>query len=283
MNIISAGWNAGTAELRDPLPRVPSKRRLSGITGRAFREKTASASSGFTLRKSAAEADIIKREHFEFMTQSLFSQLETEAMIEGLEIHKAYLTLQRQRELLAACRRICKTDPLWTPLFKGKDFVQKFSLQNTNCGIYGWLGDESGFRYSLTNREGRSWQPIPREILAVVKEVAPPAFRAENCLINFYRGKNHLGLHRDQTERNRRAPIISISLGQSCVFQIGGLKREDKIHEIVLDSGDVVVMGGGLRGARNAYHGVKALLPGTCPEGLMKTEARINITVRQVD
>jgi DNA oxidative demethylase len=212
--------------------------------------------------------------------------------ITGFVVHENYLSLARQIALLRACRRVIAAEPLWRPKFAGKGFVTEFALENTNCGKYGWLGNEAGFSYEPKNRQGKPWQPIPEEILLVVNELAPADYVAENCLINFYRdgadekGKlkpSHLGLHQDRTERNRTAPIVSISLGQTCVFQIGGLDRKDPVREVNLRSGDVVVMGGGLTGARNALHGVKCLIPGTTPAELgMKAEGRINITVRQV-
>lgn len=204
--------------------------------------------------------------------------------IEGFELRKNYLSIAKQISLVRACRRVIAAEPLWTPVFAGKGFVQEFALQNTNCGKYGWLGDESGFKYTEFNRGGRRWQAIPDEILEVVREVTPENFIAENCLINYYHGnKSHLGLHQDKTERNRTAPIVSISLGQTCIFRIGGLERRDSVREVELKSGDVVIMGGGLLGARNAFHGVKALIPNTAPADLgLKSESRINITVRQV-
>jgi alkylated DNA repair protein (DNA oxidative demethylase) len=205
--------------------------------------------------------------------------------IDGFQIYENCLSLEHQRILLDACRRVIKENPLWTPKFVGKGFISEFALQNTNCGKYGWLGDESGFRYQERDQNGKPWQPIPPEILLVVKEFVNEDYRAENCLINFYSGKkSHLGLHQDRTERNRTAPIVSISIGQTCVFQIGGLSRDDAVKEVNLRSGDVVVMAGGLNGARNAFHGVKCLIPNTTPKQLgMKTEGRINITVRQVN
>lgn len=207
--------------------------------------------------------------------------------IEGFEHNQNYLSIERQRELINACRRVIRSEPLWRPLFVGRNFKQEFALENTNCGKYGWLGSDSGFIYSEKSPTGKTWQPIPEEILSVVRELTPENFQAENCLINFYQDtperKSHLGLHLDKTEKNQTAPIVSISLGQSCIFQIGGLTREAHIKEVILKSGDVVVLGGGRNGARNAYHGVKCLLPNTTPTLLgMKSEARVNITVRQV-
>lgn len=210
-------------------------------------------------------------------------------LIEGFAHHKNYLSKDRQIAILAACRRVIKANPLWRPKFVGKGFTSEFALLNTNAGDYGWLGDENGFKYSSVDQNGKPFQPIPDEILEVVKELVPPTFNPENCLINFYQDKviegklrkSHLGVHQDKTEKDLTAPIISISIGQGCVFLLGGINKEDKWTEIELYSGDVVVMAGK---SRNAYHGVKHLLPGTCPKELeMKSEARINITIRQVN
>lgn len=212
-------------------------------------------------------------------------------IIEGFEHLENYVDTKRQRELLDVCRRVIAREPLWRPVFAGKGFVQEFTLENTNCGKYGWLGDTNGFKYSEVSQSGKPWQPIPSEIMAVVDELTEE-YSAENCLINFYRDapgengkikKSYLGLHQDRTEKNRTAPIISISLGQSCVFQIGGLKKKDKVSEVILKSGDIVILSGRRTGARSAFHGVKALVPNSMPTELeMKTEGHINITVRQV-
>jgi alkylated DNA repair protein (DNA oxidative demethylase) len=207
-------------------------------------------------------------------------------IIHGFEHHRDYLSIARQKTLLEACRRVAHVEPLWTPKFAGKGFLVDFALQNTNCGKYGWLGDASGFRYTTMSRSRPTdpWPTIPREILEVVHDLAP-GLRAENCLINHYSGpKSHLGMHQDKTERNRTAPIVSISLGQTAIFQIGGLRREDPVTKVALHTGDVIVMGGGLDGARNAFHGIECLIPGFDHNKLeMKYAARVNITVRQVD
>jgi alkylated DNA repair protein (DNA oxidative demethylase) len=217
------------------------------------------------------------------------SLFEIEEYIEGFELHRKHLTMGRQIQILEACRKIIKISPLYRPKYHGKGFVTDYALENVNCGTQAWISDEKGFRYSPNDIEGNPLQPIPFEIMEVVKEFAPADFVAENCLINFYKDrmeygklkKSKLGLHQDRTEKDLTAPIFSISIGQSALFQIGGLERTDPVSEIELNSGDVVVMAGK---ARNAFHGVKELIPRSCPKELgMKAEARINITVRQVN
>lgn len=211
-----------------------------------------------------------------------------ETYIEGFEIHRNYLPITRQLSVLSAIRRVLSVSPLYRPKFYGKGFVSEYALENVNAGRYAWLADEKGFRYSETDISGNPIPPIPNEIMEIVNELAPDNFVAENCLINFYQDKivdgkmkkSHLGLHQDKTEKDLTAPIISISIGQAAIFQLGGLEKTDPIDEIEVVSGDVMILGGK---SRNAFHGIKHLIPNSCPKELkMKTEARLNLTIRQI-
>jgi len=86
-----------------------------------------------------------------------------------------------------------------------------------------------------------------------------------------------MGLHQDRDERDFEAPVVSLSLGDTCVFRIGGTTRKDATRALHLASGDAIVLGGK---ARLAFHGVDRILPGTStllPEG-----GRINLTLRRV-
>jgi len=86
-----------------------------------------------------------------------------------------------------------------------------------------------------------------------------------------------MGLHQDRDEADFSAPVVSLSLGDSCLFRVGGTKRSDPTRSFRLRSGDALVLGGG---ARLAFHGVDRIEPGTStllPEG-----GRINLTLRRV-
>jgi len=86
-----------------------------------------------------------------------------------------------------------------------------------------------------------------------------------------------MGLHQDRDEEDFSAPVVSLSLGDSCLFRIGGTKRNDPTRSFKLASGDAMVLGGE---ARLAFHGVDRIIPGTStllPEG-----GRINVTMRRV-
>ena len=87
-----------------------------------------------------------------------------------------------------------------------------------------------------------------------------------------------MGLHRDADEGDFSWPVVSISLGDPGLFRMGGRARSDPTRSVLLESGDVVVMGGA---ARLAYHGLDRIRFGgsrLLPEG-----GRINLTLRVVD
>ena len=69
-----------------------------------------------------------------------------------------------------------------------------------------------------------------------------------------------MGLHQDRDEQDFAAPVVSLSLGDTCLFRIGGTKRSDPTRTFRLASGDALVLGGE---ARLAFHGVDRIMPGT--------------------
>lgn len=86
-----------------------------------------------------------------------------------------------------------------------------------------------------------------------------------------------MGLHRDSDEQAADAPVVSVSLGDTAVFRLGGPSRRDPTRSFRLASGDVLVLGGASRGW---YHGVDRILPGS--SRLLPDGGRINLTLRRV-
>ena len=84
-----------------------------------------------------------------------------------------------------------------------------------------------------------------------------------------------MGPHRDDAEPFRGAPVISVSLGCSCVFLVGGRTEKEGALAVFLRSGDVVLMGGE---ERLALHGVGAVFPGAGDEALMRVLAAASDT-----
>ena len=182
-----------------------------------------------------------------------------------------------QMALLAALRRVVAQAPLFTPTMPRSG--NPLSVRMTNCGPLGWVTDkERGYRYQATHPEtGKPWPPIPPMLLDFWGAVAGYPFPPQACLVNYYAGDAKMGLHQDKDEEDFSAPVLSVSLGDTGVFRVGGRSRQDPTKKIELKSGDVVVLGGE---DRLAYHGIDRILGGT--SDLLAEGGRFNLTLRRV-
>lgn len=156
----------------------------------------------------------------------------------------------------------------------------RMSVAMTNCGPVGWVSDRKGYRYdALDPVSGEPWPPLPDAFLRLAQDAAVaggfPDFIPDACLINRYEPGAKMSLHQDKDEKDFDKPIVSVSLGLSATFQIGGLKRSEKPDRIHLVHGDVIVWGGP---ARLRYHGVLPLKEGTHPT---LGRFRLNLTFRK--
>lgn len=103
-------------------------------------------------------------------------------------------------------------------------------------------------------------------------------FRPDVALVNWYGAGARMGMHADRDERSI-APVVSLSLGDTCVFRFGTpAGRGRPWCDVTLESGDLFVFGGP---SRLAYHGVPRVQPGTGPPGFGPEGGRFNVTVRQ--
>jgi DNA oxidative demethylase len=191
------------------------------------------------------------------------------------------LTIAEQIEVLDACREVIRQAPLFQ---KVMPTGAKFRYVCTSAGDYGWISDRKGYRYETNHPITRQHFPTMPPIIAQIARAAAAQYslslRPESALINWYGADGTLGLHQDKTERCL-APVISFSLGDDCKLIIGGLERSDSKHDLVLHSGEVLIMGGE---HRLVFHGVKRIIAGTAPTELdWRQPGRVNITVRQVD
>ena len=194
----------------------------------------------------------------------------------GLKYHPGYLDAAAQRELVETLRAALAEAPLFTPFMPKTG--RPFSVRMTNLGELGWVSDRWGYRYQAAHPDtGKPWPPIPRQILDVWRAVADYPNLPEACLVNLYREGAKMGLHQDADEEEFAAPVVSISLGDTAIFRIGGTERGGKTETIKLASGDVLVMGGP---SRLRYHGIDRVLAGTST--LLEGGGRINLTLRRV-
>jgi alkylated DNA repair protein (DNA oxidative demethylase) len=156
---------------------------------------------------------------------------------------------------------------------------QPMRVRMTNFGPLGWVTDkEGGYRYQPTHPDtGKPWADMPEEVLALWNKLTGYPAPPEACLVNLYEGDARMGLHVDSDEEAWDAPVLSISLGDTALFRIGGVMRSDPTRSLRLASGDVCMLGGA---SRRAYHGVDRILPGT--SRLLPKGGRINLTLRRV-
>lgn len=200
------------------------------------------------------------------------SQLE----INGFRVLKGYLNRSKQAQIVAEVAELTKTSPLFRPCMPRTG--KPFSVRMGNLGEYGWVSDKTGYRYQETHPEtGQKWPPIPQSIASIWQTVSEFDKPAQACLINYYDKDAKMGMHRDEDEANFTAPVVSISLGDSAVFRMGGPERKGSTRSIKLESGDVVIIGGA---ARLFYHGIDRILGGS--SSLLKNGGRLNLTLRRV-
>src|SRR4051794_27747305 len=177
-----------------------------------------------------------------------------------------YFDRAAQEALLAAVREVIARAPIYTPRMPRSG--QPMSVKMSNCGPLGWVTDERGYRYQATHPEtGAPWPPIPQLLLDAWNDLARYPHPPEACLINIYGPAARMGLHQDRDEADFAAPVVSLSLGDTGLFRVGGAKRNGPTRSFRLASGDAVVLGGA---ARLAFHGIDRIIPGTStllPEG----------------
>ncbi|MDJ0511818.1 MAG: alpha-ketoglutarate-dependent dioxygenase AlkB [Methyloceanibacter sp.] len=187
------------------------------------------------------------------------------------------LTPVEQAALLAEIRAIIRQAPLFVPTMPRSG--RPMSVKMTNAGVLGWVTDKArGYRYQATHpKTGGPWPAIPSRLLALWRGLADYPHAPEACLINYYTGTAKMGLHQDRDEDDFTAPVLSVSLGDTAIFRVGGTTRKGPTRKLLLKSGDVVVLGGA---DRLAYHGVDRVLPDS--SDLLEEGGRFNLTLRRV-
>ncbi len=156
---------------------------------------------------------------------------------------------------------------------------KSMSVAMTNCGDLGWTSSSSGYQYTRFDpQSGTPWPAMPAAFKQLASSCALRCgfanFEPDACLVNRYTGTARMGLHQDKDERDFSQPIVSVSLGASAVFLLGGNQRKGKVQTIELSEGDVLVWGGE---ARLYFHGIRS--PEADASG--QTPVRTNLTFRK--
>ncbi|HEX8232404.1 MAG TPA: alpha-ketoglutarate-dependent dioxygenase AlkB [Caulobacteraceae bacterium] len=189
-------------------------------------------------------------------------------------MYPAALSPQEQGSLVDEVLAAAEAAPFYRPVTPGG---KPMSVQMTNLGALGWVTGPAGYRYEpLHPVTGRPWPPMPARLLELWDRLADAPGPPDACLVNLYGGDARMGLHQDRDEADFAFPVLSVSLGDTAVFRIGGPRRADPTRTIRLASGDVCVLSGP---ARLAHHGIDRVIPGS--SRLIPGGGRLNLTLRR--
>jgi DNA alkylation damage repair protein AlkB len=192
-----------------------------------------------------------------------------------------YLSLDEQKSLVHRCRDLGnQAAGFYTPTIRygGKMHLEMMCL--------GWHWNAKTYKYSKTrsDHDGLTVQELPpdlRELPSRIAAVVGMKICSDLCIVNHYSESGRLGLHQDKDESPETLeaglPVVSVSVGDTARFVMGGTRRKDPLKTILLESGDALAFGGP---SRLRYHGVAGILPGTAPEALGMI-GRYNLTFRQ--
>jgi DNA oxidative demethylase len=195
----------------------------------------------------------------------------------------AWLGLTLQRALVEDFRR-------WAlpPAGLRHPRVPTGHLMSVQSVCLGWHWQPYAYSRSADDTDGAPVKPLPPEIVELARAAVETAYGTggpgaapyapDAAIVNLYAPGARLGLHQDGEEPSA-APVVTISLGDTCTFRLAGVdRRTGPFTDIEMRSGDLLVFGGP---NRRIYHGVPKVFPGTAPPELGLPPGRLSITVRE--
>jgi alkylated DNA repair protein (DNA oxidative demethylase) len=209
-------------------------------------------------------------------------------MSDDAVFHPGFLTPARQRRVV---ERVTTIEPgFYVPRTR---WGQAMRLRMLCLGLH-WSARDYKYHAVRKDVDGLPCPPIPDDLQTIAQEalittgyLAPQDVRPfDTCIVNRYSATDggRLGDHVDNSEGKDALasgyPVVSLSIGASCVFRLGGLSRTDPFERRTLASGDLLIFG---RSMRLAYHGVSKLIPNSTPPELgLGPDDRLNLTFRVV-
>jgi alkylated DNA repair protein (DNA oxidative demethylase) len=192
-----------------------------------------------------------------------------------------WLSLDQQRELVAACRG-------WAagPVPLRHTRLPTGNVMSVRTVCLGWHWSPYQYTRTAVDAGGAEVAPLPDWLAdlgrAAVAEaygdpLAAQEYRPDTALINFYDDQARMGMHQDKDERSDQ-PVVSLSIGDTAVFRFGNTANRNRPYtDVELVSGDLFVFGGP---SRFAYHGVPKVLPRTADPACGLPAGRLNLTLR---
>ena len=161
-------------------------------------------------------------------------------------------------------------------------------LMSVQSVCLGWHWYPYAYTRTAEDTDGAPVKPMPDHLIDLSRHAVADTYGADSpeaiafapdaAIVNLYPDGAHLGLHQDGEEPST-APVVTISLGDTCTFRLAGVDRRTRpFTDLTLRSGDVLVFGGR---NRRAFHGVPKVAAGTSPSWLDLPPGRLSITIRE--
>lgn len=203
-----------------------------------------------------------------------------EEVLPGAVLIPGWLDLDAQRALVADFRR-------WAvpPAGLRHPRMPTGHLMTVQSVCLGWHWSPYVYSRTAEDTDGAPVKPLPGAIVSLARRAAAETgldpsgvYAPDAAIVNLYAPGAKLGLHQDG-EEPADAPVVTISLGDTCTFRFAGVdRRTAPFTDVSLRSGDLLVFGGP---SRRIFHGVPKVASGTAPEGLGLPPGRLSITVRE--
>jgi alkylated DNA repair protein (DNA oxidative demethylase) len=199
----------------------------------------------------------------------------------GVVLISGWLTSAEQRALVDQFR-------VWAlpPAGLRHPRVPSGNLMSVQSVCLGWHWQPYAYSRTADDTDGAPVKPLPTSVAQLARRAVAETFGAtaaerfepDAVIANLYATGARLGLHQDAEEPSD-APVVTISLGDACLFRLAGVERRTApFTDLRLRSGDLLVFGGP---ARRVYHGVPKVYDHTGPRDLGLPGGRLSVTIRE--
>lgn len=203
-----------------------------------------------------------------------------ERPLPGVVVVRRWLDIGEQRRLVARFRE-------WAvpPAGLRHPRMPTGHLMSVQSVCLGWHWYPYVYSRHADDTDGAPVKPLPDDLAELsrraVADTGPwptSGFEPDAAIVNLYGAGSKLGLHQDGEEPSE-APVVTISLGDTCIFRLAAVdRRTGPFTDVELRSGDLLVFGGE---NRRIFHGVPKIKAATAPAGLGLPPGRLSITVRE--
>lgn len=191
------------------------------------------------------------------------------------------MPLETQKSVLDDIRGLGDAEAgFYTPILRNG---ARMRVRMLCCGRH-WNAKTYRYECCRTDVDGLAAPPIPDSLAELAMAAAAAVgyvLEPDVMLVTWYGAEGRMGLHQDKDERpetiDSGVPIVSLSIGDSALFEFGGPRRRDPVGRIWLESGDAFVFGGA---SRLNHHGIARVAPSTGP-AVLNLPGRYNLTFRR--